>query len=167
MGARCWACEVGVPALSGLDVPRPPIASCRACGAFACEAHAEHDAATGRWLCVQSVADILLSSAGIDDVDPVVPDIRFQTVAEYRHRLPVTHAAVHEHLDAAPHTAYPSMIPMAAEVEIVSCELLEEAILLGTWMLTPRTVVADPNQIRVGAVLPGALARLVRARRRR
>ena len=92
MSAICWGCALGV---TPVETPLPrfdPLGACWECHVFGCPAHAERDAAAGKYLCYPSVAQALSVSAGLESA-PV--SVRFEK-GELERRLPRLAGATRE-----------------------------------------------------------------------
>ncbi|HST70346.1 MAG TPA: hypothetical protein VLI94_11905 [Solirubrobacterales bacterium] len=57
---------------------------------FGCQGHAEKDRASGKWLCLPSVANALAYSAGIDQQLDLPPNLTFSSAEDFRERLPLS-----------------------------------------------------------------------------
>jgi hypothetical protein len=83
MGARCYWCVA-----TDRDPERDPLGTCSDCWVFACDVHAELDAANrGKWECFDGVARLLSAGAGFDDADDVSHEA-ITSQAEFRERFP-------------------------------------------------------------------------------
>jgi hypothetical protein len=161
MVALCWACASSIPGVPGLDLPRDPLGACWECGVFGCDAHADKDADSGKWLCIETVAVALGRSAGLEDEEEPVPSLRFASVDEFHRRLPgmerLARSAREEHMVD---------VGRAGELAFRSGahdpELLAEALVLAAVLLRGPELLGVTQVEEAGArpVVRGALGQL-------
>jgi len=146
MGYECWGCALSIAPLAGVQVPAAPLGACWDCHVFGCEGHAEKDRASGKWLCLPSVANALAYSAGIDQQLELPPSLELRTTAEFRRRFP--HAALTSRREASKQPAVRGSredLPLspedaraiASEAGDADRDLLIEALLLGSALAPP------------------------------
>lgn len=150
MASECWACTRSIPGLAGVSLPRAPVGACWDCHVFGCVGHAEKDRASGKWLCLPSVANALAYSAGLDRHLEFPSRLTFRTVGNYRRRFPRTAVTVRNASsegvtavrgdDRIVVTAMDRerALALASEAGVERHSLLTEAILLGS-ILIPAT----------------------------
>ena len=137
MTAVCWGCHERLGGVPGLSLPRDPLGSCWECGVFGCDAHADKDRDSGKWLCLETVADALGRSAGLDLERALPEELRFGDVEDYQQRLPVIFRSVREEAETG--LVQRQLAEEAAHRwDVRDRSLLTEAILLGALLVRPR-----------------------------
>jgi hypothetical protein len=176
MTAECWGCARSIAGLAGVPLPSDPLGVCWDCHVFGCAAHAEKDRASGKWLCLPSVANALAYSAGLDQHLDLPTSLTFANVSDYRRRFPhvfvTVRRAMHEGVSAMRDGDSVEVRAMdgerasslASEVGAENHPLLAEAILLGSILvpMAPYERLTIEGHSFAPAVLAEGLAMLVR-----